>query len=193
MMFAWVRTPFDAAIQPGPKDFDFNLQQFSITEDREKAVDFSSPYYETRQVVITTGGSAAAGATSLDELKGLIIGAQTGTTSFIAAENTIAPDGGVQAFNSNDDAKAALEAGQVDAIVVDLPTAFYLTAAEVPEAKIVGQFAAPGGDDWGAVLEKDSPLTDCVNQALADLEQSGELQEITDKWMGGQAGAPELQ
>ncbi|MEO5919780.1 MAG: ABC transporter substrate-binding protein, partial [Pseudolysinimonas sp.] len=118
----WVRTTFDEAIAPGPKDFDFNLQQFSITEERAAAVDFSSPYYETTQVVITTEASAAAGATSIADLKGYLIGAQVGTTSFDAIEQQIAPDAGAQVYNTNDDAKLALESGQVDAIVVDLPT-----------------------------------------------------------------------
>jgi polar amino acid transport system substrate-binding protein len=106
---------------------------------------------------------------------------------------TIQPSSQPQVFNDSNDTVRALKTERVDAIVVDLPTAFYLTAAEVPEATIVGQFDAPGGDDWGVVLEKDSPLTDCVNQALAALKEDGDLQELTDKWMGGQAGAPELQ
>ena len=96
-------------------------------------------------------------------------------------------------FNDSNDTVRALKTERVEAIVVGLPTAFFLTAVEIPEAKIAGQFDAPGGDDWGVVLEKDSELTPCVNQALESLRSSGELQEITDKWMGGQAGAPELQ
>jgi len=192
----WVRTTFEQAIAPGPKDFDFNLQQFSITEDRKKAVDFSSPYYETTQVVITTGDSAAADASSLADLKGLVIGAQTGTTSFIAAEDTIAPTGGVQAFNSNDDAKAALEAGQVDAIVVDLPTAFYMTGAELDDGLIVGQLPADDaaeGDQLGLVLAKDSPLTDDVTAAVDALREDGTLDELAEKWLGGDENAPVLQ
>ena len=96
-------------------------------------------------------------------------------------------------FNDSNDTVRALKTKRVDAIVVDLPTAFYLTAAEIPEAKITGQFDAPGGDDWGLVLGKDSELTACVNQALESLKSSGKLEQITDQWMGGQAGAPELQ
>src|SRR5690606_23410700 len=123
----WVRTLFEAAIAPGPKDFDFNLQQFSIEEDRKKAVDFSSPDHAATQVVITTEASPAAGAKTIADLKGFLVGAMRGTTSFLAIEKQIAPTAGAQAFNSNDDAKLALESGTVDAIVVDLPTAFYLT------------------------------------------------------------------
>ncbi len=125
----WVRTTFDEAIAPGPKNFDFNLQQFSITDERKQNVDFSSPYYETTQVVITTAASPAAGASSIADLKGFLIGAQTGTTSLDAINDVIQPTAGAQVFNTNDDAKLALESGTVDAIVVDLPTAFYLTGS----------------------------------------------------------------
>ena len=189
----WKVVPFNASFAPGPKDFDFDINQISISPKRAERVDFSDPYYTAPQAVIALKSSDAANATSLADLKDAKLGVQIGTTSLDAAMESIQPSSQPQVFNDSNDTVRALKTERVDAIVVDLPTAFYLTAAEVPEAKIVGQFAAPGGDDWGAVLEKDSPLTDCVNQALADLEQSGELQEITDKWMGGQAGAPELQ
>jgi polar amino acid transport system substrate-binding protein len=189
----WVRSTFDEAIAPGPKTFDFNLQQFSITDERREAVDFSSPYYETTQAVITTETSAAAGATSLADLKDLLIGAATGTTSFDAIEAQIAPTAGAQAFNSNDDAKLALESGQVDAIVVDLPTAFYLTGVELTGGLILGQLDASTGDDaFGLVLAKDSPLTAAVSAAVDALRDSGRLQEIADEWLAEAANAPVL-
>jgi polar amino acid transport system substrate-binding protein len=191
----WVRTTFDEAIAPGPKDFDFNLQQFSITEERAESVDFSSPYYETSQVVITTESSAAADATSIADLKPLLIGAQVGTTSLSAIEQQIAPDAGAQVFNTNDDAKLALEAGQVDAIVVDLPTAFYLTGVELTGGLIVGQLpdSSEGGDAFGLVLAKDSPLTDDVTAAVDALREDGTLQAIADEWLADAADAPVLQ
>jgi polar amino acid transport system substrate-binding protein len=191
----WVRSTFDEAIAPGPKEFDFNLQQFSITEERKQAVDFSSPYYETTQVVITTGNSLAADATSIADLKPLLIGAQTGTTSLAAIESAIAPDQGAQVFNTNDDAKLALESGTVDAIVVDLPTAFYLTGAELTDGVIVGQLPveAGTGDQFGLVLEKDSQLTDDVTAAVDALRDSGRLQEIADEWLADAAEAPVLE
>jgi len=190
----WVRTTFDEAIAPGPKAFDFNLQQFSITEERRAAVDFSSPYYETTQAVITTEASAAAGATSIADLKDLLIGAATGTTSFDAIESQIAPTAGAQAFNSNDDAKLALESGQVDAIVVDLPTAFFLTGVELTGGLIIGQLAAStGGDAFGLVLAKDSPITAAVTAAVDALRASGRLQEIADEWLADATDAPVLQ
>lgn len=190
----WVRTTFDQAIAPGPKDFDVNLQQFSITPEREEAVDFSSPYYETTQVVITVEGSPAAGATSIADLKPLLIGAQTGTTSFDAIEDVIAPDAGAQVFNTNDDAKFALQNGQVDAIVVDLPTAFYLTGVELDGGQIIGQLpGTEGADQFGLVLAKDSPLTADVTAAVDALRADGTLDELAAEWLGGDDTAPVLQ
>ena len=191
----WVRTTFEAAIQPGPKDFDFNLQQYTITEERAQNVDFSIPYYSTPQAVITVESSPAASATSVADLQGLLIGAASGTTSFESIEESIQPTAGAQAFNNNDDAKLALETGQIDALVVDLPTAFYLTGVELTGGKIVGQLPQSSGisDSWGFVLSKDSPLTDAINEALQSLIDSGRLQEITDTWLGTDQGAPVLQ
>jgi polar amino acid transport system substrate-binding protein len=190
----WVRTTFEAAIQPGPKDFDFNLQQYTITEERAQNVDFSDPYYSTPQAIITVGSSPAASATSIADLKGLLIGAASGSTSFLAIEGTIAPTQGAQAFNNNDDAKLALETGQIDALVVDLPTAFYLAAVEITDGVLVGQLPATAGvsDEWGFVLPKNSPLTAAINRALKSLRDSGKLQEITDTWLGSDQGAPLL-
>lgn len=191
----WVRTTFEAAIAPGPKDFDFNLQQFSITDERKANVDFSSPYYETAQVVITTAASPAAKATSIAELQGLLVGAQTGTTSLQAIESIIQPAGGAQVFNTNDDAKLALENGQVDAIVTDLATAFYLVGAELTDGKIVGQLPASsaGGDQFGLVLSKDSPLTADVTAAVDALRADGTLAALEAQWLSDAAGAPVLQ
>ncbi|RXZ67188.1 ABC transporter substrate-binding protein [Agromyces albus] len=190
----WVRTTFDQAIAPGPKDFDFNLQQFSITDERKQAVDFSSPYYETTQVVITVDDSPAASATSIADLQGLLIGAQTGTTSFDAIESIIAPTAGAQVFNTNDDAKLALENGTVDAIVVDLPTAFYLTSAELDGGKIVGQLpATTGGDAFGLVLAKDSALTPDVTAAVDALRDDGTLDALAAEWLAGEGAAPVLE
>ncbi|GAA3892770.1 ABC transporter substrate-binding protein [Leifsonia kafniensis] len=190
----WVSSTFDQAIAPGPKDFDFNLQQFSITPERAAAVDFSSPYYETTQVVITTDASAAASATSIADLKGLLVGAQTGTTSFTDAEKLIAPTAGVQVFNTNDDAKLALQSGAVDAIVVDLPTAFYLTGVELDGGTIIGQLpeSGAGGDKFGLVLAKDSSLTPAVTAAVDALRADGTLDELAATWLAGNADAPVL-
>ncbi len=192
----WVRTTFDEAIAPGAKNFDFNLQQFSITSERAQSVDFSSAYYETTQVVITTAASAAAGATTIEELKGFLIGAQTGTTSLSAIEQVIAPAAGAQVFNTNDDAKLALESGTVDAIVVDLPTAFYLTGVELTDGIIIGQLPAmdgKNGDEFGLVLPKDSPLTVRVSNAVDKLKRDGVLDELAAEWLADAADAPVLE
>lgn len=192
----WVRTGFDEVIAPGPKTFDFNLQQFSITDERAEVVDFSSPYYETTQVVITTESSPAAAAESIADLKDLLIGAAVGTTSYDAVEQQIQPTAGAQVFDSNDDAKLALESGTVDAIVVDLPTAFYLTGVELTGGLIVGQLPRPdgkSGDEFGLLLPKDSPLTEAVTAAVDALRDNGTLAEIEAEWLADAADAPVLQ
>jgi len=190
----WTRTKFDAAIAPGPKDWDFDINQFSITEERKQAVDFSSPYYDVTQAVITTAGSKAAKATSLADLKGLKIGAQVGTTSYDSIISTIDPDQKPAVYNSNDDAKQALENGQIDALVVDLPTAFYITAAELADGKIVGQLPSGSGEQeqFGLVLDKGSPLTECVSAAVDELRADGTLETLVDEWLSRAGGAPVL-
>jgi polar amino acid transport system substrate-binding protein len=190
----WTRVPFNAAIQPGDRPFDFDINQFSITEERKAAVDFSTPYYTVSQAVITTAGSPADGATSVADLKGLRIGAQVATTSLDVLTETIAPDAGPVVFNSNDDAKLALQNGQVDAIVVDLPTAFFITAAELDDGVIVGQLedSGEGGDQFGLLLEKDSPLTECVSEAVDALREDGTLAELEQEWLSDVADAPVL-
>ena len=190
----WVRSTFDQAIAPGEKGFDFNLQQFSITDERKATVDFSPSYYETTQTVITIKGSKAKNATSISDLRGFLIGAQTGTTSFDAIEKQIKPTAGAQAFNSNDDAKLALKSGTIDALVVDLPTAFYLTGAELDGGKIIGQLPkkAGTGDQFGLVLAKGSPLTKKVTAAVDALRTDGTLDTLATTWLASSADAPVL-
>jgi polar amino acid transport system substrate-binding protein len=191
----WVPVKFDAAIQPGPKQFDFDINQFSITPERQKVVDFSSPYYDVSQTVITTGTSKAAGAKSLADLKGIKLGAQVGTTSLKAINEVIKPSSKAAVYNSNDDAKIALENGQIDALVVDLPTAFFITAAELDDGKIIGQLPPSSGDQeqFGLLLDKDSALTDCVSQAVDALRDDGTLDQLQEEWLAQTAGAPVLQ
>src|SRR4051794_1392207 len=187
----WSVVPFNSSYAPGDKKFDFDINQISITPKRAKHVDFSSPYFTAPQAVVATKGSAAANAASLADLAKAKLGVQVGTTSLDAVNASIKPSSQPQVFNDSNDTVRALKNGRVDAIVTDLPTAFFVTAAQVPGSKIVGQFAAPGGDRWGILLQKGSSLTQCVNQALAKLRSSGELQRMQDRWMGGDA-APEL-
>ncbi len=186
----WVVEAFNSSFAPGPKDFDFDLNQITITPQREKQVDFSSPYYEAKQAVVAAQGSDAAGATSLDDLKSANIGVQIGTTSLEAVQDEIDPDNDPQVFDTSNDVVQALRNGSVDVIVTDVPTAFYLTAVQVPTATVVGQFAAPGGDQWGALLQKDSSLTDCVSSAIDQLRDSGELGQIESTWISEKTNAP---
>lgn len=186
----WVRTPFETVIAPGPKDFDFNLQQYTITAERAEVVDFSDGYYSAAQAVFGLADSSAAAATSVNELKDLNIGVAAGTTSIAYVEDVIQPTNTVQVFNDNAAAKVALESNQIDAIVSDLPTALYVTAVEIEGTKVFGQIEGSGTDEFGLLLAKDSPLTECVNLALANLEASGELAGITTTWMSEYTEAP---
>jgi len=188
----WTVVPFNSSYAPGKKKFDFDVNQISITPARQKRVDFSEPYYTAPQAVVALNKADASKAASLADLKSAKLGVQIGTTSLDAVTATIQPSTQPKVFNDSNDTVRALKNGAVDAIVVDLPTAFYLTAAELDNAKIVGQFKAPGGDQWGALLEKDSKLTACVSGAIKKLSASGELKKIEDQWMGTAAGAPEL-
>jgi polar amino acid transport system substrate-binding protein len=187
----WTVVPFNSSYAPGPKNFDFDINQISITPPREKAVDFSKPYYVAPQAVVIGKGSDLQ-VSSLADLKDAEIGVQIGTTSLDAVNQVVQPSTQPKVFNDSNDVVTALKQNQVDAIVVDLPTAFYLTAVQVPGSKIVGQFSAPGGDSFGLLLSKGSKLTPCVDKALDELDASGELKQITDRWMGKAAGAPEL-
>ena len=187
----WVRTTFDGAVTPGEKNFDFNLQQFSITADRSKVVDFSSPYYTAPQAIVSYKGSKIAGKTSIAELKNAKLGAAVGTTSLDAVENQI----GVkpQVFNDNAAGVTALKNGQIDGLVVDLPTAFYLSGVEVKDGLIVGQLPSSGaGDQFGLLLSKGNKLTPCVSAAVDAITADGTLAAITDKWLATDAGAPVL-
>ena len=182
----WVTVPFNKSYAPGAKDFDFDINQISITPKRQKAVDFSEGYYTVNQAVVALEDSPIANATTLAELQEAKLGAQVGTTSLDFITEDIQPTQEPMVYNDTNDAKSALEAGQIDGIVVDLPTAYYVTAVEFDNAKIVGQFPAQeGGEEFGLLMAKGSPLVTCVNQALTSLKDSGELQQIQDEWLVG--------
>ena len=188
----WQRSSFDAAIAPGAKTWDLNIQQFSITADRKKAVDFSSPYYTTTQAVVTTKGSKADGVTTIAGLKGLKIGVATGTTSYTVVNAQL---GQPAVFNTVDDAVQALKTKQVDAVVTDLPGAFYIAGAQLTGGVVSGQFAATstGGDQFAYVLPKGSALTKPVSAAIDAITKSGELKTLTDKWLSTEVKVPVLQ
>lgn len=185
---AWTVVPFNKSYAPGAKDFDFDINQISITPKREKAVDFSDGYYTVNQAVVALNDSPIAGATSLAELQAAKLGAQVGTTSLDFITDVVQPAEQPFVYNDTNDAKSALNNGQIDGIVVDLPTAYYITAAEIEDSTIVGQFpAVEGGEEFGLLFAEGNPLVQCVNQALAELESSGELQAIQDEWLAGDA------
>jgi polar amino acid transport system substrate-binding protein len=187
----WVRTTFDSAVTPGEKNFDFNLQQFSITEERKAAVDFSSPYYTAPQAIVSFKGSKIDGKTSIAELAGAKLGAAVGTTSLDAIESQLGLKASV--FNDNAAGVSALKNKQIDGLVVDLPTAFYLSGVEVENGIIVGQLPSSGsGDQFGLLLTKGSALTSCVSGAVDAITADGTLASITDTWLATNTGSPVL-
>jgi polar amino acid transport system substrate-binding protein len=190
----FTRVTFDQAIQQ-PDRFDFDLDEYSITAAREKVVDFSAPYYNVSQAVVTVKGSKAASVHSLAGLKSLKLGVQVGTTAFTAVTGTIKPSQQPGVYNSNSDVLQALKNGQVDAIIVDLPTAFFMTAVQLKGGLIVGQLPPTGGkqEQFGALLAKGSPLTSCVSKAINTLRSNGSLTKIQDKWLAKEGNAPVLQ
>ncbi|AUG81302.1 ABC transporter substrate-binding protein [Kitasatospora sp. MMS16-BH015] len=191
---AWTVSPFNKAFAPGAKDFDFDINQVSISAERKQAVDFSSGYYDVRQAVVALKSSKAAGAKSLADLKGVKLGAQVGTTSLSTITQQIKPSAQPAVFDDNDLAKAALKNGQIDALVVDLPTAFYITGAEITDAAVVGQFpsAGAGAEQFGLVLDKGSALTTCVSQAVDSLRADGTLAKLEQRWLSDAVSAPVL-
>lgn len=190
----WVRTSFESAIAPGPKSFDFNIQQYTITDERKQAVDFSSPYYAASQAVVAIEGGAADGVTDIAGLKDITLGAMSGSTSATTIAEAVQPNVEPLLYNSNEDAVAALSAGQIDAIVLDLPTAYFATAVYIEDSFIVGELPAAGvPDEWGLLLAKDSPLTERVTAAVDALRDNGTLEQITDEWLGSGQGVPLLQ
>jgi len=188
----WVRTGFDAAIAPGPKDWDINIQQFSVTDERKNAVDFSSPYYTTTQAVVALNSSPAASATTIDELKKAKVGVAAGTTSYTVAKDQLG-DANLSVFNTVDDVVLALQAGQIDAMITDLPGAFYLTGAVVDDSTVTGQFASSdGGDEFAFVLPKGSALTSSVSDAVDALREDGTLDALQQKWLSDAVDVPVL-
>ncbi len=184
----WEVVPFNSSYAPGEKNFDFDINQISITPERQKVVDFSDGYYTVNQAVVALTDSPIANATTIAELQKANLGAQVGTTSAKFIEDVIKPTNPAQIYNDTNDAKSAMQAGQIDGLVVDLPTAFYITAAEIENSKIVGQFAAQeGGEQFGMLFAKGNPLVTCVNKVLAGLKASGELQKIQDQWLAGES------
>lgn len=189
-----IRVPFSDAIKPGEKTFDFNINQVTIVGDRRDAVDFSSPYYAVAQSIVAMEGTPAAAIDSLDALAPFRLGAQIGSTSLASITGTIRPAQEPVEFATNDEAKAALAAGTIDALVVDIPTGFQITSADLPKSKLIGQFPRPNTvtEFFGLVLEKNSPLTACASAAVDALYADGTLDQLAQTWLADTAGVPIL-
>lgn len=193
----WVRTSFDEAIQPGAKNFDFNMQQYSITPERDAMVDFSLPYYTSAMAVLTTTSVIEAGAEpTLESLRGLKWGAVATTTAVPMLNEIIQPDSDPLLYNDNADVNAAIMAGQIDAALYDLPTALYLSAVIVEDGALLGQFPPDQSetpDQFGLLMEEGNPLKECVDAAITELTESGELAEIEARWLAEATGVPVIE
>jgi polar amino acid transport system substrate-binding protein len=191
----WIVVPFDNSFAPGTKKFDLDINQVSYAADRAQAVDLSDGYYNLNQSIVALKANGLASVTTIAGMKGFKFGAQLGTTSLDTINTVIAPTAAAKVYTTNDEAIAGLKAKQIDGLVVDLPTAFYVTAAQVDNSVIVGQFPAPTGaeaEHFSVVLAKGSSLTACVNTAIAALKSDGTLAAITKEWLSDKASAPVL-
>jgi len=190
----WVRVGFDEAVAPGLKAYDFNIQQYSITPERDEVVDFSDGYYSVEQAIIGAADSDIAAAATLGDLADYQLGAALGTTSLDYIDGVIAPGSDALVFDDNAAAKAAFDAGQVDGIVFDLPTAYFITAVEIPDASIIGVLPRSGDDpeELGMLFEEGSPLVGCVNKVLTTLSDNGTLASLEDEWLNQGGSIPTL-
>ncbi|HLM71917.1 MAG TPA: ABC transporter substrate-binding protein [Polyangiaceae bacterium] len=187
----WVEEPFNKSYSPGPKDYDFDINQISVTPEREQAVDFSDSYFDNTQGVLVMKGSSLSNATSLDDLKDAQLGAQVGTTSLSFINSTVQPAKEPKIFDTTNDAKSALEGGQIDGLVTDLVTTVYLRDFEIDGSTVVGQY--PTNEPFGMLFEKGNPLRDCVNQVLADMKDDGTLEQLQEKWLKDYLTVPTLE
>jgi len=187
----WVRTSFDEAIQPGAKNFDVNMQQYSITEARDQVVDFSEPYYAAPMAVLLAPGVEAEA--TIAGIRGLKWGAVGTTTAVPKLTETIQPSSDPLLYGDNADINAAMNAGQIDAALFDLPTALFLSAVMIEGSTVLGQFPADRADNpdyFGMLMEEGNPLKECVDAALVALTESGKLAEIEATWLQEATGVP---
>lgn len=193
----WTSASFDQSIQPGAKDFDFNLQQFSITEEREKVVDFSVPYYSAAMAVLIRQGTADAGATAtLESLKTLKWGVDANTTALPMVQGIIQPDSDPLLYDDNTNVVEAMKANQIDAALFDLPTALYLSAVVLDDGVVLGQFPADRSespDQFGLLMEEGNALKTCVDAALTTLNDNGSLAAIEAEWLQQTTGVPVIE
>jgi polar amino acid transport system substrate-binding protein len=185
----WVSVPFNRSYAPGPKEFDFDINNIAVTEERDQAVDFSDSYYDLTQALMVLKGSPIEHAMTMDEIKDSVFGAQIGTTSLTFINTVIQPSKDPKVFDSTSDAKAALRNGTVDGLVLDLPTAYFEAYINTPNGALVGQFPS-AGEYLGLLFEDGSPLVDCANLALAEMTADGTLKQLQDKWLADYLAVP---
>jgi len=187
----WVVVPFNNSYAPGEKEFDLDINQISITAERDEAVDFSDGYYNVNQALLGFSDSDIAAATTIEELRAFRLGAQVGTTSLDFINDVIQPETEPLVYDTNADAKAAFDAGQLDGLVLDLPTAFYVSAVEIEGSTVIAQFPSGGdeGEQFGMLFEEGNPLRDCVNEALANID----LAALQQEWLSDVVDAPVIE
>ena len=188
----WVRSSFDEAIQPGAKNFDVNMQQYSITEERDEVVDFSLPYYSAPMAVLVAPGATDT-APTLDALRSLKWGAVGSSTAIAKLQDVIQPEQDILIYSDNADVNAAMSANQIDAALFDLPTALFLSAVMIEGSKVIGQFPADESDNpdhFGMLMEEGNPLKACIDAALTSLSSYGTLQAIEATWLQDSTGVP---
>jgi polar amino acid transport system substrate-binding protein len=188
----WTYVPFNRAYAPGRKSFDFDINQISYSPARAKVVTFSNSYYEVSQSIVVLAGSKIAGVRTIAGLSGFKLGAQLGTTSYAYINDHIKPSSKPSVYPSNSAAIQALKNKQIDGLVVDLPTAFYITAVQVSNGKVLQFPSVAGGEHFGMVFAKGNALAGCVNGALAKLKANGTLARIQQQWLAKATGAPVL-
>ena len=192
----WVVVPFNQSFRPGEKSFDFDINQISVTAERDRVVDFSDSYYDVNQALVARLGTPVADATSVADLNSALLGAQVGTTSLAFIQEQIQPDQEPRVYDTSNDVVSAFNGKRIDAIVVDLPTAFFLVdSEEAKNGKVVGQFPAAEGEPehFGMLFEEGNPLRDCVNRALTELRDEGTLEEIQKQWLSEKRSVPVLE
>jgi len=188
----FVPVAFNKSFAPGDKDFDFVLQQISYKPERDDAVDFSDSYYNVNQALVSAEGSSVATATSIEELKDAKLGAPIGTTSLDVITDVIQPTQEPAVYDDLAQAVTDLDNGDIDGIVVDLPTAFFMAAVQIKHGVVVGQFGAESDEYFAMAFETGSPLLECVNLALEEMKADGTLDAIEQQWLADKTNAPVL-
>jgi polar amino acid transport system substrate-binding protein len=187
----WVVEPFNRSYAPGEKDYDFDINQISITPEREQAVDFSDGYFTNNQGVLALEGTPITEATSVGDLADFQLGTQVGTTSLDFINEVVQPSSQPQVFDTTNDAKSALESGQIDALVTDVVTTVYLRDFEIKGTEVIGQY--PSQEQFGILFEQGNPLRLCVNEVLADLRSDGTLEDLQQEWLQQYLSVPTLE